>query len=104
MGVGTLRSGNSIIEPNQQTTYDTWEFLYDPRIELMYAKSNILGGGISSTSASAFGSDATSGKSNSGSGNVFGGSGPLSGGAGGATAPGAGGTPATPSPATPAPQ
>ena len=93
MGVGSARSGNSILEPNQQTTYDTWEFLYDPRIELMYQKSNILGGGIGSTSASSFGGDATTGKSNSGSGNVFG------------TGPGnTPGAPATPAPGTPPPQ
>jgi type II secretory pathway pseudopilin PulG len=93
MGVGSARSGNSILEPNQQTTYDTWEFLYDPRIELMYQKSNILGGGIGSTSASSFGGDATTGKSNSGSGSVFG-NGP-------GNTPG---TPATPAPGTPPPQ
>lgn len=68
MGVATARSGSSILTPNQQETYDTWEFLYDPRIEQMYAKSNILGGGIGSQSASSFGSDATSGKNNTGSG------------------------------------
>jgi len=69
MGVGSAKSGDSILTPNQQATYDTWEFLYDPRIELMYAKSNILGGGgLGSQSASSFGSDATSGQNNSGSG------------------------------------
>ena len=69
MGVGSARSGDSILTPNQQATYDTWEFLYDPRIELMYAKSNILGGGgLGSQSASSFGSDAASGQNNSGSG------------------------------------
>lgn len=67
MGVGTARSGASILAPNQQETYEQWEFLYDPRIELMYAKSNILGGGISSQSASSFGSG-LDGKNNSGSG------------------------------------
>ncbi|HEY5329282.1 MAG TPA: type II secretion system protein [Acidobacteriaceae bacterium] len=62
MGVGTAKSGDSILTPNQQTTYDTWEFLYDPRIELMYAKSNILGGGgMGSQSASSMGSDAVNG-------------------------------------------
>lgn len=67
MGVATNRSGESILTPNQQETYETWEFLYDPRIELMYAKSNILGG-IGSQSASGFGSDATNGKNNTGTG------------------------------------
>jgi len=72
MGVGTGRSGNSILTPNQQTTYETWEFLYDPRIELLYAKANILGGGIGSTSAASFGANGVTGQSNSGSGNAFG--------------------------------
>jgi type II secretory pathway pseudopilin PulG len=79
MGVGTGRSGNSILTPNQQTTYETWEFLYDPRIELLYAKANILGGGIGSTSAASFGANATTGQPNSGSGNVYGGGGSLGG-------------------------
>ena len=60
VGVGTSATGNSITEPNQQNTYETWEFWYDPRIELMKAKVNILGGGMSSSSASSFGQDATS--------------------------------------------
>jgi len=69
MGVGSAKSGDSILTPNQQISYDTWEFLYDPRIELMYAKSNILGGGgLGSQSASTFGSDAASGQKDSGSG------------------------------------
>ena len=69
MGVGSAKSGDSILTPNEQVTYDTWEFLYDPRIELMYAKSNILGGGgLGSQSASSFGSDAASGQKDSGSG------------------------------------
>ncbi len=68
MGVGSARTGESILTPNQQTSYDTWEFLYDPKLELLYAKSNILGGGISSQPASSFGRDAVSGKPNSGPG------------------------------------
>ena len=44
MGVGSSRSGSSILTPNQQTSYETWEFLYDPRIERLYAKASILGG------------------------------------------------------------
>ena len=45
MGVGTAKTGNSIMNPNEQTTYETWEFLYDPKIELLYQQANILGGG-----------------------------------------------------------
>ena len=63
MGVGSARSGTSILTPNEQTSYNTWEFLYDPRIEQLYAKSNILGGGLSSQPASALGKGALSGLS-----------------------------------------
>ena len=40
--------GNSIVVVNEQTTYPTWEFIYDPRIEQLKAKSNLLGGGVAS--------------------------------------------------------
>ncbi|HEY4355216.1 MAG TPA: type II secretion system protein [Acidobacteriaceae bacterium] len=73
VGVGTSRTGDSILNPNEQTTYDTWEFWYDPRIELLYKGSNILGGGglgggtgsggINSINSSSFGTD-INGKSN----------------------------------------
>ncbi len=60
-GVGTARTGDSILNPNGQTTYDTWEFWWDPRMELLYAKSNILGGGgigtAGSTSATGLGNN-----------------------------------------------
>jgi type II secretory pathway pseudopilin PulG len=64
VGLTTARSGTSILNPNQQTTYDTWEFWYDPRIELLKQSVNITGGGMSSQSASSFGKDAVSGQSN----------------------------------------
>ncbi len=54
MGVGTSRTGDSLSTPNEQSTYETWEFLYDPRIEAMYQKG-ALGGGIGSTSATGVG-------------------------------------------------
>jgi len=44
MGVGSSASGNSIIAPNEQTTYQTWEFLYDPRIELLKLAATLNGG------------------------------------------------------------
>ena len=50
MGVGSSATGNSIIEPNEQTTYQTWEFLYDPRIELLKAAAAV-NAGIGSTGA-----------------------------------------------------
>lgn len=68
MGVGTSKTGESILNPNQQTTYDTWEFIYDPKIELLYQQANIFGGGttggVNSQSLSNTGSD-ISGQSNS---------------------------------------
>jgi len=73
VGVGTSRTGQSILEPNQQTTYETWEFWYDPRIELLKQGVSITGGGLSSTSASSFG-QGINGQSNSTSG-AFGSSG-----------------------------
>jgi type II secretory pathway pseudopilin PulG len=33
MGVGSSATGPSILTVNEQTSYDTWEFLYDPRLE-----------------------------------------------------------------------
>jgi hypothetical protein len=60
MGVGTAKTGTSILNPNQQTTYETWEFLYDPKIELLYQQANLFGGattgGVNSQSLSNMGS------------------------------------------------
>ena len=55
MGIGSSKSGEAMLAINDQTTYQTWEFLYDPRIEQLYAKANLLGGGVSSGSASSLG-------------------------------------------------
>jgi len=54
MGVGSSASGSSIIEPNEQTEYQSWEFLYDPRIEQLKAKAG-LNGGAGSVGAGALG-------------------------------------------------
>jgi type II secretory pathway pseudopilin PulG len=60
MGVGSAKTGTSILTPNEQTTYETWEFLYDPKIELLYQQANTLGGGaggsVNSVSPSSLGS------------------------------------------------
>jgi hypothetical protein len=55
VGVGTSKSGDSITEPNEQTTYETWEFWYDPRIENLKKGVSLTGGGISSGSATGLG-------------------------------------------------
>ena len=93
VGVGTAATGTSVIDPNQQTTYQTWEFWYDPRIEQLYQKGHqnagMGTGAVGSQSASSFGtnvngqSNSTTGTS-SGAGSTFGGGSLL----GGGTSPG----------------
>jgi hypothetical protein len=52
VGIGIPKEGESITVLNEQTTYQTWEFIYDPRIEQMYAKSALLGGSPANSSGS----------------------------------------------------
>jgi hypothetical protein len=85
------KTGDSITVLNEQTSYDTWEFIYDPRIEQMKAKAALLGGGVGSTPASSFGSGSGLGG--------FPGSNTNSPAPGAATPSGTGGT--TPSPTNP---
>jgi hypothetical protein len=65
MGVGSNAKGNSILIVNEQTTYETWEFLYDPRIEKLYAAAALNGGagtgtlGPGQTPSGGFGPGAT---------------------------------------------
>ena len=73
-GVGLVKPGDSIITLNEQTTYPTWEFIYDPRIEQLKAAAALQGGGanglgVGGSSGSSFGSGSSSGfGSSSGSG------------------------------------
>jgi type II secretory pathway pseudopilin PulG len=53
VGVGVPKEGNSIIVLNEQTTYNTWELIYDPRIEQLYAKGALFGGGASGLGSAA---------------------------------------------------
>ena len=55
VGVGTSKSGDSVTEPNEQATYESWEFWYDPRIENLKKGVSLTGGGISSGSATGLG-------------------------------------------------
>lgn len=55
VGVGTSRSGDSVTQPNEQATYETWEFWYDPRIEALKKGVSLTGGGISSGAATGLG-------------------------------------------------
>jgi type II secretory pathway pseudopilin PulG len=91
VGVGTSKSGTSITEPNAQTTYESWEFWYDPRIEMLKQGVNVTGGGMSSQSASGFGSSATSGQPNTGGLGMYG----TAAGAGGASGTSTSGTTGT---------
>lgn len=69
VGVGMPKEGDSIRILNEQTTYNTWEFIYDPRIEQLYAKAAIYGGaspgtqglGSAAGNSSGFGATPTSG-------------------------------------------
>jgi type II secretory pathway pseudopilin PulG len=73
VGVGTAKSGTSITEPNGQSTYETWEFWYDPRIEMLRKAVSLTGGGMSSQSATGLGQSGTMGQPDSGT-NALGGS------------------------------
>jgi type II secretory pathway pseudopilin PulG len=55
VGVGVPKEGDAITIVNEQTTYNTWEFLYDPRIEQLYAKGALFGGGAAGGLGSAAG-------------------------------------------------
>jgi type II secretory pathway pseudopilin PulG len=57
VGVGSSATGNAILELNEQTTYGTWEFIYDPRIEQLKARAGLFGG-PASTGATGLGSAA----------------------------------------------
>jgi type II secretory pathway pseudopilin PulG len=84
MGVGSSATGPSILTVNEQTSYETWEFLYDPRLEKLRLAGAMNAGG-SSTAAGSLGLTPGSLGSTPGS--------PTTGGFGG-----------TPTGATPAPQ
>jgi type II secretory pathway pseudopilin PulG len=52
VGVGIPKEETSIMVLNEQTTYNTWEFIYDPRIEQLKANVSIFGGGPATASGS----------------------------------------------------
>ncbi len=60
VGVGSSKSGESITVLNEQPSYQTWEFIYDPRIEQLKAKASLFGGGPATASGSTLGSAAGS--------------------------------------------
>jgi type II secretory pathway pseudopilin PulG len=56
VGVGSAKSGESITVLNEQPSYQTWEFIYDPRIEQLKAKASLFGGGPATSGGSNLGS------------------------------------------------
>gem|GEM_PF-4590570 len=81
-----VKPGDSIITLNEQSTYPTWEFIYDPRIEQLKAAAALQGGGAnglgvggssSSGSSSGFGSSSGSAFGNSSGSSAFGASTPA---------------------------
>lgn len=54
IGVGVNATGNSLLEVNGQSTYQSWEFLYDPRVEQLRLQQQ-LNSGVQSTSAGSLG-------------------------------------------------
>jgi type II secretory pathway pseudopilin PulG len=75
VGVGTSKSGTSITEPNGQGTYESWEYWYDPRIEMLKQGVSVTGGGMTSQPASSFGQNGVTGQPNSGGTGINGASG-----------------------------
>lgn len=84
VGVGIPKDGDSIAVLNEQTSYKTWEFIYDPRIEQLAAAAGLMGGS-SANSGGSIGSGGF-GSSPSGFGSSPGVNGPTS--SPGSTAPG----------------
>lgn len=56
VGIGSSAAGTSMVVLNEQKTYPTWEFIYDPRMEQLKAKVNLLGGGMASSGGTGLGS------------------------------------------------
>jgi type II secretory pathway pseudopilin PulG len=90
VGVGVPKEGDSITVVNEQTTYNTWEFLYDPRIEQLYAKGAMMGGGPTGLGSAAGNSSGFGGTPSSGFGNTPGSGSGTTPGSGYGTTPGTG--------------
>jgi hypothetical protein len=82
MGIGSSKSGQAILAVNGEDQFQNWEFLYDPRIEQLYAKG-AANGGISSGSATGAGSPGSSTGGAFGTGQGFGSNGGGNNGSGG---------------------
>jgi hypothetical protein len=92
MGVGSDAKGDSILTVNEQTTYETWEFLYDPRIEALY-KAAAMNAGVSSGMPGSSNNSGFGPSGNTPNSNQFNNQPPNSNPLGPSTAPGSNGTP-----------
>ena len=106
VGVGSNAKGPGIVEWNGSADISAWEFLYDPRVELLKAKVSLFGGSPAANGSGSLGGGfAPIGGSTPGT--SFGGSAPGTGITGGigtsgtGTTPTGSGTGTTPPPATP---
>jgi type II secretory pathway pseudopilin PulG len=98
MGVGVPKDGEAFLTVNGVSTYQEWEFLYDPRIEQLYSQNgSTTGGGSLGTAPPSTG---LNGLGQPGGGQPGGGvsNGPFGGGNGN---PGGGGTPPPPTGTSP---
>ena len=56
LGVGSNAKGPGLIEWNGSANIEEWEFLYDPRVELLKAKVSLFGGGPPTAASGSMGS------------------------------------------------
>ena len=89
MGVGSSATGNAVLAVNGQTTYETWEFLYDPRVERLRQAAQGVQSGSGNGNAAGLGAGTPAGATGPATPNT------NAPGAGGANPPPANGTPPT---------
>ncbi|MEG9432342.1 type II secretion system protein [Terriglobus sp. ADX1] len=56
IGVGSNGKGHGLVEWNGSENIEDWEFLYDPRVELLKARVSIFGGSPAANGSGSFGS------------------------------------------------
>lgn len=66
IGVGSNGKGHGLVEWNGSENIEDWEFLYDPRVELLKARVSIFGGSPAANGSGSFGSLGNGFGSNSG--------------------------------------
>lgn len=76
IGVGSNGKGHGLVEWNGSENIEDWEFLYDPRVELLKARVSIFGGSPAANGNGSFGSSGN-GISTSGMGGIGGSTGPT---------------------------